>query len=62
MLVAAIGAPLVVLIIVGALLMYILPTATVTVVPIEKSISADLVYGLAGTGNSLRRHRFSLFP
>ncbi len=52
MLVGAIGAPLVVLIIVAGLLMYILPTATVTVVPIEKSISADLVYGLAGTGNN----------
>ncbi len=52
MLFGAIGAPLVVLVIVAGLLMYILPTATVTVVPVEKSISADLVYGLAGTGQN----------
>ncbi|MGA7672223.1 MAG: hypothetical protein WBW04_17490 [Nitrolancea sp.] len=52
MLVGAIGAPLVVLIIVAGLLMYILPTATVTVVPVEKSISADLVYGLASPGKN----------
>ena len=52
MLVGAIGAPLIVLVIVAGMLMYILPTATVTIVPVEKSISADLVYGLATPGNT----------
>ncbi len=50
-LVAAIGAPLIVLAIVAGILMYILPTATVTLMPTEKSISADLVYGLATSGS-----------
>jgi hypothetical protein len=49
---AAIGAPLIVLAVVAGILMYILPTATVTLVPVEKSISADLVYGLATPGNN----------
>ncbi len=52
MLVGAIGAPLIVLVIVAGMLLYILPTATVTIVPVEKSISADLVYGLATPGNT----------
>ena len=52
MLVGAIGAPLIVLVIVAGILMYILPTATVTIVPVEKSISADLIYGLATPGNT----------
>ncbi len=52
MLVGAIGAPLIVLVIVAGMLMYILPTATVTLVPVEKSISADLVYGVETPGNT----------
>lgn len=52
MLIGAIGAPLIVLIIVAGILMYILPTATITIVPVEKSISADLVYGLATSGST----------
>ncbi len=50
--VAAIGAPLIVLAIVAGILMYILPTATVTLVPVEKTISADLVYGFATSGTN----------
>ncbi len=49
---AAIGAPIIVLAIVAGILMYVLPTATVTLVPVEQSISADLVYGLATPGKT----------
>lgn len=47
LLAAAIVAPLVVLAIVAGIIFYVLPTATVTVVPTENAIAADLTYGLA---------------
>lgn len=49
-LLAAIGAPLIVVAVVAAILVYVLPTATVTLVPIENTISSDLTYGVAVPG------------
>lgn len=48
----AIIAPVVVLAMVGVLLAYILPTATVTLVPTERTIAATLTYGLALPGTN----------
>lgn len=48
----AIVAPLVVLGLVAGILVYVLPTATVTLVPKEQRIAADLTYGLASPGSS----------
>lgn len=42
----AIGALVLVLITLGGILFYVLPTATITIVPSEHAIAADLTYGL----------------
>ena len=46
----AVGALLVVIAVVIAILAYVLPTATVTLVPVENTISSDLTYGVAVPG------------
>jgi hypothetical protein len=46
----AIVAPIIVLVVVAAMLAYLLPTATVTLVPVENTISSDLTYGVALPG------------
>lgn len=46
---AAILAPILVLGVIAAILVYMLPTATVTLVPREESISSTLTYGVAST-------------
>lgn len=51
-LIFAIVAPLVVLLLVGGILYYVLPTATITLVPEEHTIEADLTYGVAMPGAS----------
>ena len=51
-LIFAIVAPLVVLLLVGGILYYVLPTATITLVPEEHTIAADLTYGVAMPGAS----------
>ena len=43
----AIIAPLLVIAVVGAIAAYVLPTATVTVVPIERPVTSTLTYGVA---------------
>lgn len=47
---AAVGAPLLVLVLVAALLSYVLPSATITLVPHEEEVAADLTYGVAVPG------------
>jgi hypothetical protein len=47
---AAIGAPVIVVAVVAGILAYLLPTATVTLVPVENTISSDLTYGVAVPG------------
>jgi hypothetical protein len=49
-LLAAIVAPLIVVAIVAAILAYALPTATVTLIPVENTISSELTYGVAMPG------------
>ncbi|MDI3341628.1 MAG: hypothetical protein QJR03_13980 [Sphaerobacter sp.] len=51
-LIFAILAPLVVLLLIGSLLYYVLPTATVTLVPEEHRIAAALTYGVSAPGAS----------
>ena len=46
----AIGAPVIVIAVVAAILAYVLPTATITLVPVENTISSDLTYGVAVPG------------
>ncbi|HET9017126.1 MAG TPA: hypothetical protein VFN57_16100 [Thermomicrobiaceae bacterium] len=50
---AAVAAPIVVLAVVAGLLYYLLPSATVTLVPKERAISATLTYGVAAPGNNV---------
>lgn len=50
LLAAAIVAPLLVLGMVAGILYYVVPTATITLVPNERRIAADLTYGLAAPG------------
>jgi hypothetical protein len=52
MLAAAIGAPVIVIAVVAWLLSYMLPTATITLVPVENTISSDLTYGVALPGTN----------
>ena len=49
---AAILAPILVLGLIGGLAIYTLPTATVTIVPQEESISSTLTYGVASTSTT----------
>ncbi|HEU4793685.1 MAG TPA: hypothetical protein VFS96_08505 [Nitrolancea sp.] len=46
----AIGALVLVLLILAGILFYVLPTATITIVPTEHAIAADLTYGLDTPG------------
>lgn len=48
--IGAIGAPVLVLVLLAGLLYYVLPTATITIVPTEHAIAADLTYGLDAPG------------
>jgi len=50
---AAVAAPLVVLAVVAGLLYYLLPTATVTLVPKTNAIAADLTYGVGLPGDNV---------
>ncbi|HEX7102357.1 MAG TPA: hypothetical protein VF201_06900 [Nitrolancea sp.] len=49
---AAVGAAAIVVAVVAGILAYLLPTATVTLVPVENTISSDLTYGVAVPGTS----------
>lgn len=49
----AIIAPIVVLALLAGILSYVLPTATVTLVPVETPISAQITYGLPAAGEKL---------
>ena len=49
---AAIGAPILVIAVVAWILSYLLPTATLTLVPVENTISSDLTYGVAMPGTN----------
>ncbi|HVB63874.1 MAG TPA: hypothetical protein VNE17_04015 [Nitrolancea sp.] len=51
-LVAAIGAPVIVIAVVAWILSYMLPTATLTLVPVENTINSDLTYGVALPGTN----------